>query len=254
MPINIPSTVNVTVGTVELQENAETVHYQQFVLTSPEGIPLGNNSNLIPIAVAVSGNYVSNLNAASTVFPVGGVYYEESIDNWFTELQDTELSVARLTVRGGIKTAGDGRVNELIGGSSSGYDDVLVISGVYSSVGLNVLNTNGEFFQLTNTSARHFYIPMIRSGWRTLSFSFIAPVSGLISIYTDMGSKTRDILAGTFSTNADVRYGVVAATITASGSLIGIPALAYPVNAFIITFEPAETDAGTYELHITRGA
>jgi hypothetical protein len=254
MPLNIPSTVNVTVGTVELQENAQTVHYQQFVLTSPDGTPLGNTSNLIPVSVAVSGNYVSNFNADATVFPVGGVYYEESLANSLTELQNNELSVNRLTVRGGVKTAGDGRVNELIGSSSSGYDDIVVVSGTYDATSLGVLNANGEFFQLTNTSARHFYIPMIRSGWRTLSFSFIAPVSGIVSVYTDLGSKTRDILAGSFSTNAAVRYGVVAATITTSGSLIGIPALSYPVNGFIITFEPADTDAGTYELHITRGA
>lgn len=254
MPLNIPSTVNVTVGTVELQENAQTVHYQQFVLTSPDGTPLGNASNLIPMSVAVSGNYVSNFNANATVFPVGGVYYEESLANSLTELQHNELSVSRLTVRGGVKTAGDGRVNELVGESSTGYDDIFVTSGTYVGSNLQALNTDGSFFQLTSTTARHFYIPMIRSGWRTLSFSFIAPVAGIISVYLDMGSKTRDILAGSFNTNAAVRYGVVAATITTSGSLIGMPALSYPVNGFIITFEPADTDAGTYELHTTRGA
>ena len=76
-----------------------------------------------------------------------------------------------------------------------------------------------------------------------------------MSVFADMGSLTRDILISSFSINSSVRYGVTAApSASISGSLIGLPALAYPVNGFILTFDPATTSAGFYEIHITRGA
>ena len=254
MPLNVPSAVTVTVGTVEIVENAATTHYQQFVLTSPEGVALGSAAQPIPTYTAVSGNYISNFNIGETVVPVGGAFYEESLNNTLLELQNNELSVNRLTVRGSLKTAGDGRVNELVGSSNSGYDDIYVASGVYASNNLNILNANGSFFVLDSTTSRHFYIPMIRSGWRVLSFSFLAPVSGNLLIHADFGSLTRDILVTGLLLIPNVRYGVIGSNITTSGALIGVPALSSPVNGFIISFDPATTDVGSFEIHITRGA
>jgi hypothetical protein len=254
MPLNVPSAVTVTVGTIEIVENAATTHYQQFVLTSPEGVALGSTANPIPMYTAVSGNYVSNFNIGETVVPVGGAFYEESLNNTLLELQTSELSVNRLTVRGSLKTAGDGRVNELVGSSNSGYDDIYVASGVYAANNLNILNANGSFFTLNSTTSRHFYIPMIRSGWRALSFSFLAPVSGSLSIHADFGSLTRDILVTGLLVLPNIRYGLLGSNVTTSGSLIGIPALSAPVNGFIISFDPAATDVGSFEIHITRGA
>lgn len=254
MPLNIPSAVTVTVGTVEIVENATTTHYQQFVLTSPQGIALGDSTNPVPTRIAVSGNYISNFNLGDTVIPIGGVFYEESLTNTLLELQNEELSINRLTVRGSLKTAGDGRVNELVGSSNSGYDDIYVASGVYSANNLNILNANGSFFSLDTTLSRHFYVPMIRSGWRTLSFSFIAPVSGALSIYADFGSLTSDVLVTGLLLAPNVRYGIVGSTLATSGALIGVPALSAPVNGFIISFDPATTNAGSFELHLTRGA
>jgi hypothetical protein len=254
MPLNIPSAVTVTVGTVEIVENAATTHYQQFVLTSPQGIALGDSTNPVPMRIAVSGNYISNFNSGETVIPIGGVFYEESLTNTLLELQNEELSINRLTVRGSLKTAGDGRVNELVGSSNSGYDDIYVASGVYSANNLNILNANGSFFSLDTTLSRHFYVPMIRSGWRTLSFSFITPVSGVLSIYADFGSLTNDVLVTGLLIAPNVRYGIVGSALSTSGALIGVPALSAPVNGFIISFDPATTDAGSIELHLTRGA
>ena len=254
MPLNVPSAVTVTVGTVEIVENAATTHYQQFVLTSPEGVALGNTNNPIPAYIPVSGNYVSNFNIGDTVVPVGGVFYEESLNNTLLELQDRELSVNRLTVRGSLKTTGDGRVNERVGSSNSVYDDIYVTSGVYVASNLNILNANGSFFTLDSSVSRHFYIPMIRSGWRTLSFSFLTPVSGNLLIHADFGSLTRDILVTGILVAPDIRYGLVSSNINTSGALIGVPALAAPVNGFIISFDAADTDVGSFEIHITRGA
>lgn len=254
MPLNVPSAVTVTVGTIEIVENAATTHYQQFVLTSPEGVALGSSLNPIPTNIAVSGNYLSNFNIGETVIPVGGTFYEESLNNTLLELQTNELSVNRLTVRGSLKTAGDGRVNELVGSSNSGYDDIYVASGIYAANNLNILNSNGSFFTLDSTTSRHFYIPMIRSGWRTLSFSFLTPVSGSLQIHADFGSLTRDILVTGILVAPDVRYGLISSNLITSGALIGVPALSAPVNGFIISFDPAATSVGSFEIHITRGA
>lgn len=254
MPLNIPSAVTVTVGTLEIEQNATTTHYQQFVVTSPEGVALGNSSNPVPIYMVVSGNYVSNFNANESVIPVGGAYYEESLNNTLLELQNEELSVNRLTVRGSLKTAGDGRVNELVGSSSSGYDDIYAATGTYSANALSTLNVDGSFFTLSTVSQRHVYVPMIRSGWRSLSMSFYTPVSGTLSVYADMGALTRDILVTGLVVLPNLRYGFVGAAISTTGALIGVPALSSPVNGFIISFEPSATNAGSFELHITRGA
>lgn len=254
MPLNIPSAVTVTVGTVEIQQNAATTHYQQFVVTSPEGVALGNSTNPLPIYIAVSGNYITNFNANETVIPVGGVYYEEALNNTLLELQNEELSVNRLTVRGSLKTAGDGRVNELVGSSSSGYDDIYAMTGTYAANSLSTLNVDGSFFTLSSVTQRHVYVPMIRSGWRSLSMSFYTPVSGTLSIYADMGALARDILVTGLVVLPNIRYGLVGASLATTGALIGVPALSTPVNGFIITFEPAATNAGSFELHLTRGA
>lgn len=252
MPINIPSTSTATLGTIEVLENDTTVHYQQFVLTDPEGNPLGGDTSPVPVTVTVSG-YIQNVNAQSTVSPVGGAFYFEDLYNTGSELVDTELSVTRLTQKGGLKTAGDGRVNELVAAISSGYDDIYVMEDSFDANSLAPLTVSGEFFDTLRASQRFVYIPMIRSGWRRASFSFKSAASGMLYVYSDLGSLTADILVDSFEIEANTRYGFIPDPVTVSGSLHSVPALGSFCNGLIVSFVPGETVAGLLELHITRG-
>ena len=252
MPINIPSTSTATLGTIEVLENDTTVHYQQFVLTDPEGNPLGGETSPLPVIVAMSG-YIQNVNANSTVLPVGGSFYFEDLYNTGSELTDTELSVLRLTQKGGLKTAGDGRVNELVASIGSGYDDIYVVEDSFDANSLTPLTVSGEFFDTLRSAQRFVYVPMVRSGWRKASFSFKSAASGVLYIYSDFGSLTADILVESFEIQANTRYGFISESVAASGSLYSIPALSSFCNGLIISFVPGETVAGLLELHITRG-
>jgi hypothetical protein len=96
---------------------------------------------------------------------------------------------------------------------------------------------------------------MIRSGWRKLSFSFTSPVAGTISLFADLGFIDDDLQIGSYSVNANFRYGFMPeGPTTASGAITYISTLSCPVNAFIIKFAPNEQAAGTLQLHLVRGA
>jgi hypothetical protein len=256
MPINIPSSTTTRLGTVEISDFAGTTHYQQFVLTSPSGAALGSTDFPIPVEIVAPGSFIQTFNADSTVLPVGGTYYEENVINNGNELVDSELSVLRTTVRGGLKTAGDGRVNEIVSSFSDGYDDIYVSEDSFDRFAMQTISVSGVFFDTTRSNARYFYIPMIRSGWRKLSFSFWAPVAGTVTLYADLGFIDDDLIVGSYSTTASMRYGFMpdAPSVVASGAITHIPALASPVNAFIVKFVPSEQAAGSLQLHLVRGA
>jgi hypothetical protein len=252
MPINIPSTTTATLGTIEVLENDSTVHYQQFVLTDPEGNPLGSSAAPVPITVTMSG-YLRYVNEESTVVPVGGAFYFEDLYNTGSELVTGELSVQRLTQKGGLKTAGDGRVNEVVSAVGSGYDDIYVTESTFAAENLISLTVSGEFFDTLRSAERFVYIPMIRSGWRKMSFSFKTAASGVLKIYTDLGSLTADILVDSFDLQSGIRYGFIPEDVPVSGALRSVPALSSFCNGVIISFSPGESTAGLLELHITRG-
>jgi hypothetical protein len=252
MPINIPSTSTATLGTVEVLENESVVHYQQFVLTDPEGNPLGGDLSPVPVSVNVVG-FTQNINAESTVLPVGGAFYFEDLYNTGSELEDEELSVQRFTQKGGLKTAGDGRVNEIVASAGTGYDDIYVVEDTFDAENLSSLTVSGEFFDTLRSSERFVYIPMIRSGWRKMSFSFKTAASGVLKIYTDLGSLTADILVESFDVQSGVRYGFVPEQVYTSGTLYSVPALSSFCNGVVVSFSPGESAAGLLELHVTRG-
>lgn len=252
MPINIPSTTTATLGTIEVLENESTVHYQQFVMTDPEGNPLGSEFAPIPVTVTMSG-YSRYVNADSTVVPVGGAFYFEDLYNTGTELVTGELSISRLTQKGGIKTAGDGRVNEIVASVGTGYDDIYIVESTFDANNLAPLAVSGEFFDTLRSPERFVYIPMIRSGWRKMSFSFKTAASGVLKVYSDFGSLTADVLVGMFNLQSGTRYGFIPENITMSGAVNSVPALASFCNGIIISFTPAESVAGLIELHVTRG-
>jgi hypothetical protein len=256
MAINIPSTVTTTLGTIEIADFAGSVHYQQFVLTSPSGTPIGSDTSPVPVVITAPNTFVQTFNAGSSVIPVGGTYYEENVPNNGNELVNTELSVLRTTVRGSLKTAGDGRVNEIVSSYSDGYDDIYVSEDSFDQYTMQTISSSGSFFDTLRSNVRYFYIPMIRSGWRKLSFSFISPVAGTISLYADLGFIDDDLQIGSYSVNANFRYGFMpdAPSTTISGAITHIPALSSPVNAFIVRFSPNEQAAGTLQLHLVRGA
>jgi hypothetical protein len=256
MPISIPSSTTTTLGTVELADITGTIHYQQFVLTSPSGEPLGLQESPIPVELVVPNAFVKTFNSESTVLPVGGTYYAENVINNGNELNNNEISVLRTTVRGSLKTAGDGRVNEIIASSLEGYDDIYVSEDSFDQYAMQPIVSSGSFFDTTRSNVRYFYVPMIRSGWRKLSFSFKAPVAGSISLFADLGFLDDDLLMGTFNVYAGMRFGFVpdAPFPVISGAITHIPALASPVNGFIIAFQPYETAAGYFQLHLVRGA
>jgi hypothetical protein len=256
MPINIPSSTTTTLGTIEVPDILGTVHYQQFVLTSPSGAALGSTEAPIPVELIVPSTFVQTFNADSTVLPVGGTYYQENVINNGNELADSELSVLRTTVRGSLKTAGDGRVNEIVSSYSDGYDDIYVSEDSFDRYGMQTISVSGVFFDTTRSNARYFYIPMIRSGWRKLSFSFWSPAAGTLTLYADLGFIDDDLIVGTYNVYAGMRYGYMpdAPSVTTSGAITHVPALASPVNAFIVEFVPSEQAAGSLQLHLVRGA
>ena len=256
MPINIPSSTSTTLGTVEVSDIGGITHYQQFVLTSPSGTSLGSAEFPIPVEIVVPGSFIQTFNADSTVLPVGGTYYEENVINNGNELVNSELSVLRTTVRGSLKTAGDGRVNEIVSSFSDGYDDIYVSEDSFDRYAMQTISVSGVFFDTMRSNSRFFYIPMIRSGWRKLSFSFSSPVAGSLTLYADLGFIDDDLIVGTYATLGGMRYGFMpdAPSVVTSGSITHIPALASPVNAFIVKFVPLEQAAGSLQLHLVRGA
>lgn len=252
MPLQIPSTSSSNLATVELEENGVTVHYQQFVLTDNSGQELGTYADPFPMDLSVSG-YILNYSADKTVLPVGGVYRSESLQNTTAELIDGELAPVRLTARGSLKTASDGHVNELVASISSGYDDIYVTEDTFSVNALTPLAVSGAFFDTTRTNTRFVYVPLIRSGWKNISFSFKSAASGELALYADYGALQADLLLSTFPVAADARYAVISTS--ASGSAFkSVPALSEPTNGVIISFIPAESVAGSLEIHIVRGA
>jgi hypothetical protein len=253
MPINIPSSTTTTLGTIEIFEDSATTHYQQFVLTSPSGVALGTDELPIPVEIKMSGTFTQAFNNGSTLFPSAGAYYNEPVDNSGPELQTGELSVLRTTAKGGLKTAGDGRVNELISTIADGYDDIYVVEDTFDPLTMDVIDPYGDFFDTSRNNIRYMYIPMIRSGWRKLSFSFKSATAGVMSVYADLGSRTADLQIMSTAIFPNVRYGFVPEAITATGILSSIPMLASSVNAFIICFSPSVTAAGTFEVHLVRG-
>lgn len=252
MPLEIPSTSASNLATVEIEENGVTVHYQQFVLSDSSGQAMGTYSTPIPVDFAVSG-YIYGYSADKTVFPVGGVYRSESLVNTTAELVEGELSPVRLTARGSVKTAGDGHVNELVAAISSGYDDIYITEDSFTVNSLAPLAVSGAFFDTTRTNTRFVYVPLIRSGWRNMTFSFKSAASGELRVYADYGAMQADLLLSAFPVAADARYAVISTS--ASGSAFkSVPALSEPTNGVIISFIPAESVAGSLEIHIVRGA
>jgi len=201
---------------------------------------------------SVSG-YTLNYSADKTVFPVGGVYRSELLQNTAAELVDGELAPVRLTARGSVKTASDGHVNELVASISSGYDDVYIAEDAFAVNTLAPLTISGEFFDTTRTNTRFVYVPLIRSGWKNMTFSFKSAASGELQVYADYGALQADLLLSAFPVAADARYAVISTS--ASGSAFkSVPALSEPTNGVIISFIPAESVAGSLEIHIVRGA
>jgi hypothetical protein len=252
MPLEIPSTSSSNLGTVELEENGVTVHYQQMVISDLTGQAMGTYEVPIPVLPVVSG-YVYSYASDKTVLPVGGVYISESITNANAELVENELFPFRMTAKGSIKTAADGQVNELVSSLSTGYDDIYVTENSFSAANLTPLSISGAFFDTSRTNVRYVYIPLIRSGWRSLSFSFKSAASGEVALYMDYGAVEADLLADAFQVAANTRYAVLATS--ASGAAFkAVPALSSPANGVIVCFTPAESAAGTLEFHITRGS
>jgi hypothetical protein len=254
MPINIPSSVTTTLGTIELEEAGGNVHYQQFVLTNPSGLALGSEENPVPVDISLASSFSKVLNSDSTILPIGAVHYAENVVNNGSELINNELSVLRTTVRGSLKTAGDGRVNEIVSAYSDGYDDIYVSEDSFDQYAMQTISVSGAFFDTTRSNVRYVYVPMIRSGWRKLSFSFKSPAAGVLTIYADLGFIDDDLIIGSFNTYANIRYGYMPDAPFSGGAVTYLPALASPVNAFIIEYEPIEQVAGTFQLHLVRGA
>lgn len=254
MPINIPSTTTTTLGTIELEGVGGNVHYQQFVLTTPSGTALGSSENPVPVDIALTSAFTKVVNESSTIIPVGGTHYAENVVNNGSELVNNELTVLRTTVRGSLKTAGDGRVNEIVASYSDGYDDIYVSEDSFDQYAMQTITLSGAFFDATRSNVRYFYVPMIRSGWRKLSFSFKSPAAGVITVYADLGFIDDDLIIGSFNTYANIRYGFMPDAPYSGGAVTHLPALASPVNAFIIEYEPIEQAAGTIQLHLVRGA
>ncbi len=254
MPINIPSTTTTTLGTIEIIGDSSTTHYQQFVITNSSGVALGTDSFPLPVSIKMDGSFTQAFNQDTTLFPNGAAYYNEPVDNSGPELQDGELSVLRSTAKGGLKTAGDGRVNELISTIADGYDDIYVVEDTFDPLTMDVIDPYGDFFDTSRNNIRYMYVPMIRSGWRKLSFSFKSSVAGSISVYADFGSKTADLQITSAPVFPGARYGFVPEPITATGIITSIPMPASAVNAFIICFTPSGTAAGNFEVHLVRGA
>lgn len=252
MPLEIPSTSASNLATVELQENGVTVHYQQFVLSDASGQALGTYTAPLPVDFAVSG-YTYNYSADKSVLPVGGVYRGETTANTLTELAEDELSPLRLTARGSLKTAGDGHVNELVSSISTGYDDIYVTEDSFNAGSLSPLSISGTFFDTSRTNTRFVYVPLIRSGWRSVSFSFKSAASGELRVYGDYGALEADLLLTSFAVAADARYAVLS-TAVSGAAFKHLPALSSPTNGIIISFVPAASVAGTLEVHIVRGA
>lgn len=254
MAINIPSSSVTTIGTIEIPGELSTTHYQQFVMTTSSGNAIGTVDSPVPVSLVLEGSYTQSFNSGNTVFPMGGAYYEEPIANSSIELLNTELSVFRTTVRGGLKTAGDGRVNELVPSFSDGYDDIYVSEDVFDQYTMAPITVSGSFFDTSRLGTRFVYVPMIRSGWRKLSFSIKSAAAGTLRIYADMGFLDDDLLVSSHELYAGTRYGFFPDTVAASGGIYGIPALSSPVNGFIIAFALDETAVGSFAIHLVRGA
>ena len=213
---------------------------------------MGTFAAPFPVDFAVSG-YVYDYSADKTVFPIGGVYRGESIANDMAELSEGELAPVRLTARGSVKVAGDGHVNELVASVSTGYDDIYVTEDSFSSGSLTPLSISGSFFDTSRTNTRYVYVPLIRSGWKTMSLSFKSAASGEMSIFSDYGALEADLLLTSFAVAANARYAVL--SVPASGAAFKyVPALSAPTNGVIIAFTPAEAVAGSLEIHVVRGA
>ena len=247
MPLNVPTTTATRLGTVEITEDSVLTHYQQFVLTTPSGTSLGSVSSPIPVSITLDG-------ATASILPAGAVYNEELFLNNGIELNNGDSTVLRSTVRGSLKTAGDGRVNELVSSIGTGYDDIYVVEDTFDSNSLTPITVSGSFFDTSRTNARFVYVPMIRSGWRKLSFSVKTPAAGALYLYADLGFLTNDLLVYTDTITANIRHGFVADSIPVSGSVTSIPMLASPVNGFIIGFTPDSATAGFFEIHLVRGS
>jgi len=254
MAINIPSNSVTTIGTIEIPGEVTTTHYQQFVMTTASGATIGTVESPVPVSLVLEGSYTKSFNSGATVFPMGGAYYAEPIENSSIELLDTELSVFRTTVRGGLKTAGDGRVNELVPSFSEGYDDIYVSVNSFDQYTMAPITVSGTFFDTSVSGIRFVYIPMIRSGWRKLSFSIKSAAAGTLRIYADLGFLDDDLLINTYELYAETRYGFFPDSITASGGIYSVPILASPVNGFIISFTLDESVVGSFNMHLVRGA
>ena len=253
MPINIPSTTPTTLGTVEILNDEATTHYQQFVITSPSGVSLGSEEYPIPVSMNLTGSFTQAFNANDTLFPSACTFYSETLNNSNAELVDNEISVLRVTAKGGLKTAGDGRVNELISTIADGYDDIFVCLDSFSPESLEVIDPYGTFFDTSYMNGRFIYVPMIRSGWRKLSFSIKSASAGVVTVFADLGSLTADMSVLSKSLSPNVRYGFIPESVPATGIITSIPLLASAVNGIIISFSPSETAAGTFEVHLVRG-
>jgi hypothetical protein len=254
MAINIPSSSVTTIGTIEIPDELSVIHYQQFVMTTSSGTPIGTEDSPVPVSLVLGGSYVQSFNSENSVLPVGGVYYEEPIANSSIELLNTELSVLRTTVRGGLKTAGDGRVNELVPSFSDGYDDIYVSEDSFDQYTMAPITVSGSFFDTTRMGTRFIYVPMIRSGWRKLSFSIKSAAAGTLRIYADLGFLDDDLLLSSYELYAGTRYGFFPDAVVASGGIYSVPALASPVNGFIIAFTLDESEVGSFAMHLVRGA
>jgi hypothetical protein len=254
MPISIPSTSATTLGSVEVLENEATVHYQQFVITDPDGNALGSLENPVPISIADTSTFTKNFNSSDSVVPVAGVHYTETLLNSNSELVNNEVSVLRLTQKGGLKTAGDGRVNEIVYSLATGYDDIYFVEDSFDRNNLSPVTVSGSVFDTSRTNNRFFYIPMIREGWRSLSVSFKTDADSNITFYADVGAVEADISLGTYSLQKDIRYAFIANGTYSGVSIYSIPALMSPFNGIIVEIDPLESVAGVFELHITRGS
>lgn len=247
MPLSVPTTAATRLGTIEITENDVLTHYQQFVLTTPSGTALGSFTHPLPVSITING-------AATSILPAGAVYNEELFLNNGIELNNGDTTVLRSTVRGSLKTAGDGRVNELVSSIGTGYDDIYVVEDTFNSNNLNPITISGSFFDTSRTNARFVYVPMIRSGWRKLSFSIKTPAAGTMYLYADLGFLTNDLLMHTSTLGVNTRYGFTPDSVPMSGSIASIPMLASPVNGFIIGFVPDNATAGFFEIHLVRGS
>lgn len=247
MPLSVPTTAATRLGTIEITENDVLTHYQQFVLTTPSGTALGSFTDPLPVSITIDG-------AAASILPAGAIYNEELFLNNGTELNNGDSTVLRSTVRGSLKTAGDGRVNELVSSIGTGYDDIYVVEDIFDSNNLSPITVSGSFFDTSRTNTRFVYVPMIRSGWRKLSFSIKTPAAGTMYLYADFGFLTNDLLVHTGALSINTRYAFTPDSVLVSGAITSIPMLASPVNGFIIGFVPDSSVAGFFEIHLVRGS